>query len=116
MGFTLMTGPDDAAAAYPSCGPGGCTPGDAPPDDGPDMIDREDQGSPVVLLMCPTCDEPFTPEYPRVCEWCGHQFENGFEMGMPTDPVEQLEPRVVVVIAALLALMLVLAVYFMFVL
>lgn len=29
------------------------------------------------LLICPTCDEPFSPEYLQRCEWCGHVFEQG---------------------------------------
>lgn len=31
------------------------------------------------LLMCPTCDEAFTPRYYRRCELCGHQFGGGNE-------------------------------------
>ncbi|MHB8901182.1 MAG: putative signal transducing protein [Thermoguttaceae bacterium] len=34
--------------------------------------------SDATLLMCSVCDEPFVPEYPRHCEWCGHEFEDGY--------------------------------------
>ncbi len=38
------------------------------------------------LLICPTCDEPFSPEYLERCEWCGHVFEQGV-------PVAEEEPE-----------------------
>jgi Putative prokaryotic signal transducing protein len=27
-----------------------------------------------LLVLCPTCDEPFMPRFPPRCEWCGHRF------------------------------------------
>lgn len=33
-----------------------------------------------VALICPTCDEPFRPEYVRTCEQCGHDFGSGYEL------------------------------------
>jgi hypothetical protein len=27
-----------------------------------------------LLVLCPTCDEPFVPRFPARCEWCGHRF------------------------------------------
>ena len=35
----------------------------------------------VLRRMCSTCDEPFVPEYPRRCEWCGHEFADGYDVG-----------------------------------
>jgi len=32
-----------------------------------------------VLIVCPTCDEAFSPEFYRRCENCGHEFERGLE-------------------------------------
>lgn len=34
---------------------------------------------PRLLVICPTCDEPFAPEFPARCEWCGHRFADGYE-------------------------------------
>ena len=34
-----------------------------------------------VLLMCPTCDEAFTPRFYRQCELCGYHFAGGIETG-----------------------------------
>ena len=63
------------------------------------------------MLVCTTCDEPFVPEYPRRCEWCGHQFEDGYDVDeQPT--FEPLSGRAIAVIIALGALGIGLAVYF----
>jgi hypothetical protein len=32
-----------------------------------------------LLVICPTCDEPFAPEFPARCEWCGYRFRDGYE-------------------------------------
>jgi len=31
------------------------------------------------MLLCPTCDEPFTPQFARRCNGCGHEFPDGFD-------------------------------------
>lgn len=108
----------DAAAAVPAsfrCGPGGCTPaGSAAETDAP--AGDEPQAEPTrTLLMCPTCDEPFEPEYPRVCEWCGHEFPDGFQVEIPQEPLEQIDSRVYMVVFGLLALGVALVAYFMFI-
>ena len=57
------------------------------------------------MLMCPTCDEPFTPEHPELCEWCGHEFADGYEVDQPQGIAEEsLSPRVIGVIVALLTI------------
>ncbi len=66
-------------------------------------------------LMCPVCDEPFMPEYPRTCQWCGHQFDDGFDFDLPEGPAEQIDARVIAVIVGLLALLVALMAYFMFI-
>ena len=38
------------------------------------------------LVVCPTCDEPFTPEYLRACEWCDFRFEDGLETNSSYSP------------------------------
>lgn len=117
MEFTLISGPQGgAAAACTGCAPGGCAATDVPADADAEMIDhRQEDESPVLLLMCHTCDEPFRPEHLRVCEWCGHEFPDGFETEMPSDPVEEIEPRVIAVAVGLLVLLLLIAVYFILV-
>lgn len=36
-------------------------------------------GPEPLLVLCPTCDEPFAPQFPARCEWCGHRFADGYE-------------------------------------
>jgi len=55
------------------------------------------------LVLCPECDEPFVPEYARRCHECGHEFPDGFDLfGGP--PSEGFNWRVLVAIAALVAI------------
>ena len=112
MGFIWIPEPDPAAAAC-QCGPDGCGPKATAEDQPPSAGQPEPE--PPLLLMCPTCDEPFTPEHPQVCEWCNHQFPDGFEVTEPQGPAEPLDTRIIAVIAGLLALMAGLVGYFMFV-
>ncbi len=45
------------------------------------------------MVLCPTCDEPFIPQYLRHCEWCDHDFGAGIEPNH--DPVsEPISPGV----------------------
>jgi len=114
MGFVWIPELADAATEAPSCncGPGGCTPpGEQTEVSGADEVESE---SPARLLMCPTCDEPFTPQYPRLCEWCGHDFGHGYEVELPQEPVEQINSRVIATIVGLLVLMAAMVVYLMF--
>ncbi len=46
--------------------------------------DFEDSGEKVItkqtelkLVVCHVCSEPFVPNFPPRCEWCGHIFESG---------------------------------------
>ncbi|REK19040.1 MAG: hypothetical protein DWQ37_02440 [Planctomycetota bacterium] len=75
-----------------------------------------------ALVICPTCDEAFAPEYLSRCEWCGHQFSDGI-----APPPEDFAPpvpsafaeiglRAVAMAAVLVALMGALAGWFYFVL
>jgi hypothetical protein len=110
-GFVWAPELADAAGGSPSCscGPGGCAPA-AQQTEVP-AADEAESESPAPLLMCPTCDEPFTPQYPRLCEWCGHEFPDGYEVELPQDPAEQINSRVIAVIVALLLLALAMAAY-----
>jgi len=51
--------------------------------------------------ICPTCDEPFVPEFSRRCEWCGEMFEVG--SAPPSRLVPNLHVRQVAVWLALAA-------------
>ena len=33
-----------------------------------------------MLVICPTCDEPFVPRYLRRCEWCNYDFGEGTQL------------------------------------
>ncbi|OHB73222.1 MAG: hypothetical protein A2V70_09465 [Planctomycetes bacterium RBG_13_63_9] len=130
MGFSWIADLDDAAAAAAaagscSCGPHGCSSGGPaaetdmsggdrdPGEDGDPSKDGPDWAA--SMLICPTCDEPFRPEYPRQCQWCGHEFDEGFDVDVQLVSGEWANARVVAVISALLVLLLALAVYFMLV-
>ena len=63
------------------------------------------------MLMCPTCDEPLVPEYPRVCEWCGHEFADGFESELLVKP-QRIDGRAILVTAGLLTVAAVIMGYF----
>lgn len=114
--------PESDEAARPSagcgCGPGGCTPSGAAAEPVPDDAHRlaTDEAEPEVpetMLICTTCDEPFEPEYPRRCEWCGHQFPDGLDVDVPQVEVEHISARAVAVIIGLLAVAIALVAYFM---
>ncbi len=66
-------------------------------------------------MICTTCDEPFHPEYPRLCE-CGHEFGDGFEVEPSEDPHEQIGSRVFAVIVGLVLLVAAVFGYFIFIL
>jgi len=63
-----------------------------------------------VLLMCPTCDEAFTPGFYRLCEQCGHDFGDGLQVKI--EAREELTGRMLFVLAGLAALAIVILIYF----
>ena len=62
------------------------------------------------LVICPTCDEVFTPKYPARCEWCGHHFGDGYEprssLPLMTTPVvlQELNGRAGILILVMVAM------------
>ena len=111
MGFDWIPQPGDLATTTGChCGPGGCTSGDP----GPEPVSPDHEAAPPTMLTCTTCDEPFVPGYPRLCEWCGHDFGNGFEVEVSEGPPEPIGNRPVLVMIALGLLLSVLIGYFMF--
>ena len=62
----------------------------------------------VLRLLCSTCDEPFIPQYPRHCEWCGHEFADGYSVGPSGDFAAgelSVNARVVMLLLGVLALL-----------
>lgn len=77
-------------------------------------LEAEDAVEGPAMLICPTCDEPFEPDYLRHCEGCGHDFGSGQETP-PVDTAPDFEPRklrVLMVASAALALVAGLFAYF----
>ncbi len=64
------------------------------------------------MLMCSVCDEPFEPTYPKHCEWCGHEFDDGYVIEQIVGP-EEIPTRAIVVAVVLGLLLLGTMVYFM---
>jgi hypothetical protein len=118
--------PPADAPSHCSCGPGGCGKHEAEIGREPSAADEDDDFAPTAdpsvdphsesasppLLICPTCDEPFHPQYLRRCEWCGHEFPDGGEMPLPEEKVQEpFNWRIAYVIYVLALLAVGLAVY-----
>lgn len=113
MGFDWVPQPGDIAGMTDChCGPKGCTPGDPEAEQPP----PDDEASAPTMLMCTMCDEPFVPAYPRLCEWCGHDFGDGFEVELPAGPTEPIGHRPVLVMIGLGVVLTVVLGYFMLIL
>lgn len=68
-----------------------------PPDD-PSAVAGD---GPEVMLLCPTCDEAFSPRFYRRCANCGYDFGSGREAGPVEEPVTNY--RVVLAVVAVIA-------------
>jgi hypothetical protein len=62
-------------------------------------------GSDTPVLVCSTCDEPFSPRYLKVCEWCGHEFDDGVLPPAPPAAREPLDltPQLMIALAGIVA-------------
>jgi hypothetical protein len=81
-----------------------------PPADSIDAA-QDDEASPAPLVLCPECDEPFTPEYASACEWCGHTFPDGFAPAVLEQRFD-LSPGLLAIVTAALAVVVGLLAYF----
>ncbi len=115
-------GLDELPDGKHSCSCGGHTCGPQAPADqeeepaGSSAEPPDDEHSPEhLVLMCPTCSEPFVPEFPRRCTWCDHEFDEGFEPEEIVQPLPQADSRVVAIVVGLLILAAVIVAYFWFV-
>jgi len=114
-----VLGADAAAQAATSCscGPEGCTPAGAAAEPAEEQAAAADETGPEPgrgMLLCPTCDEPFVPEYRRTCEACGHQFADGYEPDSAEEGDEKSSSRVLLAIVAILLLLIAIGVYLIF--
>lgn len=75
-------------------------------------VEGEDEviGAPPVMLMCTTCDEAFAPNFYERCEHCGYDFESGVVIETP-EP-EELNVRMLIVLAVLVVVTVGLVVFF----
>ena len=53
------------------------------------------------MLLCPTCDEPFTPQFARRCGDCGHEFPDGFDQAQVEQASEGLNSRILFCLGAI---------------
>jgi ribosomal protein L37AE/L43A len=117
----LPTPPAEAFSSC-SCGPGGCgthgvevegeTSAAGENDETVPSTDQQSETPSSPLLICPTCDEPFHPQYLRRCEWCGHEFSDGLDNPLPDEKVQEpFNWRIAYVIYALALLTLGVMVY-----
>jgi len=80
------------AGAQPNCS----TCEDSPADDKFQETGQPPGSPAAVMLICPTCDEAFSPRFYRWCENCGHDFGSGRE----DEPPEESDTNYRVVWAA----------------
>lgn len=65
-----------------------------------------------MMLMCSVCDEPFKPSYPKHCEWCDHEFADGYVVERIVGP-EEISSRAIAVVVVLGLLVLGGLIYFL---
>lgn len=63
------------------------------------------------LFLCPSCDDPISPDWYRLCARCGHDFGDGLEIKNPDPTAINLPLRVLIVLVALLGLVAAIAAY-----
>jgi hypothetical protein len=83
------------------------------------MPERRDEGgvsSPENLfVLCTICDEPFVPEFPAHCEWCGHRFADGRELPPRQASELEMDSRAWIVIVGLVAVLAAMAMSFLYI-
>jgi len=80
-----------------------------------DEAAHEEPRAPGLVLTCTTCDEPFDPQFLKRCEWCGHEFPDGYPVDVAEGPPEEeITPRALAVMVALGLLAIGAIAYFLF--
>jgi hypothetical protein len=92
------------------CGSGGCTAG-AGGGESPEQPEFPAEPPPRMLL-CPTCDDPFVPEYARRCDSCGHEYTDGYDPEPERNADERISARAIAATLALVALLIAIVIYF----
>ncbi|HEY2413977.1 MAG TPA: DUF2007 domain-containing protein [Pirellulaceae bacterium] len=64
------------------------------------------------LFLCPSCDDPISPEWYRLCARCSHDFGAGLEIKKTEPAGVGLTVRTLIVLVALLWLVAAIAAYF----
>ena len=64
------------------------------------------------MLLCPTCDEPFTPQFARRCDDCGHEFPDGFDQTEADWDGGGLNPRILFCLGGIVLFAVAALVYF----
>lgn len=117
LGLEEMAETDTAECESGACGAASSCARQGVPEGDASEFDEEDGGERShPVLMCPTCDEPFLPAYPRRCAWCGYDFQEGYEVDVVDQPPEQIGGRVILILLALAALLATVTGYFVVIL
>ncbi len=104
---------DLASKAACSCGGSGTCAASRPADDLAEPAEEESKQP--AMLMCTVCDEPFVPSYPRRCQWCGHEFDDGYVVERIVAD-EEIPSRAITVVVLLGLLLIGLMAYFILIL
>lgn len=79
----------------------------------PARLESQETPPPIpqeLLLMCPACDEAFSPQFYRFCERCGYDFGDG--LVLEAAEVDILTGRALIVLAGLVGLAVAIMAYF----
>ena len=122
--FVGAPDPDEDAQPISSCGcgSGGCSHGQSAAHGENGLTDASgaetsepteaESDAPELMLVCPTCDEPFVPEYARGCPACDHEFPDGYDPEPEPAVHERIGVRAIAVILGLVGLLIAVFVYF----
>jgi hypothetical protein len=76
---------------------------------------NDEDGQQPLMLVCPTCDEPFKARFYKTCANCGFEFDDGIPVAMPsaTRAAEEADTsfRLWVVVGAMMLFFVVCGVY-----
>jgi hypothetical protein len=67
-----------------------------------------------MMVLCPTCDEPFFPTFPDQCPWCDHRFSDGYAVDELGEDPEEAASQATAVLFGFLAWLLALVLYLAF--
>jgi hypothetical protein len=111
--FGRLLGLSGNAKSPSCCGPEGCS----PLKEVSKAEELHQLGGPAspadsVMLLCPTCDEPFTPQFARRCSNCGHESPDGFDQSEADKGGEGLNLRILFCLGGVILFAVATLVYF----